>query len=112
MGTFRDISIRYDNVKDILNKLDASADKLMSEYNTAISSIEATITHSQGDFVDRLKEELKEEKAYISSYASFIKTMNDYIQKATDDFRKTDKEYSDNKVEERGSSNGGAGKSR
>lgn len=85
--------------------VDAQIAKIVSDTNTFLTDIAseyeavaATLSRSQGDFIDALKVQLSCEAEILQEAGNFFKTLVDMLQAAKSDFESLDTSYSDTKI--------------
>lgn len=77
-------------IAEIMAETDSFLADMQSNYNALIESL----SHSQGDFIEALKEQIRSEQEIMIEICSFFKTLLEMMQTAEGDFGELDQHYS------------------
>lgn len=95
MGDIGNIAIDKGRATSEIGQLMSQSMNLLSEAQSGYTALAESLSHSKGDYIDALKEQINGEMQVITAVSSLFQELLQNMQAASTDFSSLDQNYVD-----------------
>ena len=93
MSEIGNIAIHQGRSTSEIGQLMSQSANLLSEAQSGYAALSASLSHSKGDYIDALKEQIDGEMQVVTAVAGFFQELLQNMQAASTDFSSLDQNY-------------------
>ncbi len=95
MSNIGNIAIDKGKATSEIGQLMSQSANLLSDAQSGYAALAASLSHSKGDYIDALKEQINSEMQVVAAVAGFFQELLQNMQSASADFSSLDQDYTD-----------------